>query len=208
MKPAALGFSVHSGWTALVAVAFEERVPLLLLRERPHLVKTFTFEFRQPYHTAKKKPLGKARDFIAQVRADAGALADHAIEAGRASLQTLGYELKSSGLLASSAKALPELPRILASHALIHTADGELFREALLDACKRHRLLALTIKESEIHARAADTLQLSSAEIEGRLAALGRLHGSPWTRDEKLATLAGCLSLLPLGVSIRSGRVD
>ena len=116
MKRAALGFSVHSGWAALVAVAIEERFPLLLLRERPHLVKTFTFEFRQPYHTAQKKAFNEGRDFIAQVHAEAAALADRAIGSAQASLKTLGYEVKNCGLLTSSAKALPELSRILASH--------------------------------------------------------------------------------------------
>ncbi len=39
----------------LVAIALEEgSSPYVLLRERPHLVKTFTCEFRQPYHTAKE----------------------------------------------------------------------------------------------------------------------------------------------------------
>jgi hypothetical protein len=57
MKHAALGFRAHSGWTALVAISLEEDFPIVILRERPHLVQTFTFEFRQPYHTAKKKDL-------------------------------------------------------------------------------------------------------------------------------------------------------
>ena len=196
MKPAALGFSVHSGWAALVAVAIDKRFPLLLLRERPHLVKTFTFEFRQPYHTAEKKRLDEAHAFVARVRAEAGALADDAVQSAHTSLQALGYELKSSGLLASSAKALPELPRILASHALIHTADGELFRESLLDACSRHGLSTQTIKESEVLERAAQVLRLSSLQLTDRLRDLGSAHGSPWTKDEKLATLAACLSLL------------
>ena len=55
MKHAALGFRAHSGWTSLVAISLEEGSPLVLLRERPHLVKTFTYEFRQPYHTAAKE---------------------------------------------------------------------------------------------------------------------------------------------------------
>jgi hypothetical protein len=54
MKHAALGFRAHSGWTALVAISLEEDFPLVILRERPHLVKTFTYEFRQPYHTAEQ----------------------------------------------------------------------------------------------------------------------------------------------------------
>jgi hypothetical protein len=65
MKPAALGFRVHSGWTALVAVALEDRFPIPLLRERSHLVKTFTYEFRQPYHTAEKKHSTKTATSLA-----------------------------------------------------------------------------------------------------------------------------------------------
>jgi hypothetical protein len=64
MKHAALGFRAHSGWTSLVAISLDEGSPLVLLRERPHLVKTFTYEFRQPYHTAARRPPVEARGFI------------------------------------------------------------------------------------------------------------------------------------------------
>lgn len=63
MKHAALGFRVHSGWTALVGISLDEDFPLVLLRERPHLVRTFTYEFRQPYHTAGKKTATEASGF-------------------------------------------------------------------------------------------------------------------------------------------------
>ena len=66
MKHAALGFRAHSGWTSLVAISLEEGSPLVLLRERPHLVKTFTYEFRQPYHTAAKRPPVEAHGFISR----------------------------------------------------------------------------------------------------------------------------------------------
>jgi hypothetical protein len=196
MKPAALGFRVHSGWTALVAVSLEEGFPIALLRDRPHLVRTFTFEFRQPYHTAEKRPFEQARDFIAQMRTEAQALAAQVIQSARSDLRTQGYELQRCGLLTASAKPLPGLDRILASHALIHTADGELFREALLHACRQHALETVTVKEKELLERAGQALQLSANEIAARLASLGRTHGSPWTQDEKFATLAACLSLL------------
>ena len=149
MKAAALGFRAHSGWAALVAVSLEERFPIPLLCDRPHLVKTFTFEFRQPYHTAEKKPFDEAAGFIRQVRADADALAVGAIRSAQANLATGGFELHACALLASSAKPLPDLARILASHPLIHTADGEQFREALAGACKELSLPVLSIRESE-----------------------------------------------------------
>ena len=194
MKPAALGFRAHSGWVALVAVSFEEHFPVPLLHERPHLVKTFTFEFRQPYHTAEKKPLEEAGGFIERVRAEANALAFDAIQSAQANLVTRGFKLQACGLLASSAKPLPNLAHILASHPLIHTADGELFRESLVAACNKVGLAVVVVRESELLERAGRALRLSASELTSRLAQLGRVHGSPWTQDEKFATLAACLA--------------
>jgi len=129
------------------------------------------------------------------VRTEARSLAWHAINAVQSSLQHQGYELKRCGLLLSSGKPLPDLPQILASHALIHTADGELFREALLHASERCGLETFTTKESELLERASHTLQLKSDELGRRLIHLGTALGSPWTQDEKLAALVAWLSL-------------
>ena len=164
MKPAALGFRVHSGWAAMVAVALEERFPIPLLRERPHLVKTFTLNFASPITPRRRSPLTKRANSSPCLRAEAGAMADSAIQSARESLRTRGYELLRSALLTSSARPLPELPGFSASHALIHTADGELFREALLEACNRHALPTLTIKESELLESACRAMHLSADE--------------------------------------------
>jgi hypothetical protein len=195
VKHAALGFRAHSGWAALVAISLEEGAPRVLLRERPHLVKTFTYEFRQPYHTAKKKPPAEAPEFIARMRTEAGDLADQAISSIQTSLQHQGYELTRCGLLLAAGKPLPELPQILASHALIHTADGELFRAALLEASERCGLRTFTARENELFAKASHTLKLQPDELVRRLAHLGTALGPPWTQDEKLATLVAWLSL-------------
>jgi hypothetical protein len=195
VKHAALGFRAHSGWTALVAISLEEGSPRVLLRERPHLVKTFTYEFRQPYHTAKKKPPAEAPEFIARMRNESGDLAHQAISSIQTSLQHQGYQLRRCSLLLAAGKPLPELPQILASHALIHTADGELFRAALLHASERCGLHTFTARENELFAKASQTLKLQPDELVRRLAHLGAALGPPWTQDEKLATLIAWLSL-------------
>lgn len=195
MKHAALGFRVHSGWTALVAVSLEDGSPRALLRERPHLVKTFTYEFRQPYHTAEKRPPAEARDVIANAQADARRLAHQAIHSAKANLQDQGYELKYCALLLASAKPLPALPQILASHPLIHTADGELFREALLYASRRCGIETFTTKENELLAKAMLTLHLQPDALGRQLSDLGRVFGSPWSQDEKFSALVAWLSL-------------
>ena len=195
VKQAAVGFRTHSGWAAMVAVCVDKGAPRVLVRERVQLVETFTYRFRQPYHTAEKLPLGEARKFVALVEAQAERLAHRAIHKLQSDLEKQGSQATRSSLLLASAKTLPNLEKILASHALIHTADGELFREALSRAAKRCGLATVKIKERQLLEIAQQALRTQPAALVRRLADLGRPLGSPWSQDEKFATLAAWLAL-------------
>jgi len=195
MKPAALGFRVHSGWTSLVTLALENDEPIILARRRPHLVATFSYTFRQPYHTAEKMTLDEAKIFLAQQRKDARRLAFAAIRTAQSEVAQQGFRLTRTALLMASGRPLPELAKILASHSIIHTADGEFFREAMLHACKRTHLSVTTIKERELLSTASSALRRKPAMLTKFLATLGKPLGSPWTQDEKFATLAAWLVL-------------
>jgi hypothetical protein len=195
MQCAALGFRAHSGWTALVALSVSKGSPLVLARERVHLVEVFTYEFRQPYHTAGKMPQTEAPAFISRVLAEAKRLAYGAIHGLQSGLREQGYKISCCGLLLASGKPLPGLEKILASHALIHTADGELFREALLHASARCGLPVLSVKERELLDRAGQALRLKPADLARRVTELGRPLGSPWSQEEKFASLAAWLAL-------------
>src|SRR5579863_8886531 len=193
---AAIGIRVHSGWAALTVVALDEGLPRVLWRERPRLVETFTFEFRQPYHTAERATIEEAREIVLRARGEAARLAREAIGKVEAGVQAQGYELRCCGLLLASGKPLPSLERILASHALIHTADGELFRDALLEASADCGLVTFTLKESELFATASRELGPHPEEIQRRVAGLGSVLGPPWAQDEKRATLVAWLALV------------
>jgi len=190
MKLAAVGFRVHSGWSAVVAVCVEKGAPAVLHRQRLQLVETFTYRFRQPYHTAEKLGLPDGREFISLVRTKARELAYRGICSLQAELEERGYKLSLSALLLASGKPLPELEKILASHALIHTADGELFRESLLHASARCGLSAVCIKDRELLEQAVKVLRVPRANLLPRATELGRPFGAPWSQDEKFATLA------------------
>jgi hypothetical protein len=194
-KQAALGFRAHSGWTALVAVCVDRGSPVVLARQRVHLVETFTYEFRQPYHTAKTIPPGEGREFISRMRAEARRLAYRAIRDLQSELQKQGLKVTRCGLLLASGRVVPGLDKILASHALIHTADGELFREALLHASARCGLRDFRVKERELLDCAGRAFRLEPADIMRRVSELGRSLGSPWSQDEKFATMAAWLAL-------------
>jgi hypothetical protein len=195
VKQAAIGFRVHSGWAAAVAVCLEKGAPVVLTRQRVHLVETFTYEFRQPYHTAEKMPDGQGREFIARMQAEARRLAYRAIRELESRTQEQGVKLTRCGLLLASGRPLPALDKILASHALIHTADGELFREALLHASARYGLQDFTIKEKELLDRARQALRAKPNELMCRVTELGRSLGAPWSQDEKFASLAAWVAL-------------
>jgi len=194
-KQAAVGFRVHSGWSAVVAVSLEKGAPVVLARQRVHLVDTFTYEFRQPYHSAEKMLAGQGREFIEGVRDEARRLAYRAVRELESRTQEQGVELTRCGLLLASGRPLPGLEKILVSHALIHTADGELFREALLHASARCGLRDFRIKEKELLNHAGEVLRLQGTELMDRVTKLGRSLGSPWSQDEKFATIAAWLAL-------------
>ncbi|MGH9713996.1 MAG: hypothetical protein ACRD5M_11935 [Candidatus Acidiferrales bacterium] len=196
MKQAALGFRAHSGWVAVVAISLTKGAPAVLARARVHLVETFSYRFRQPYHTARKLPLDEGRAFVSTSRAVARRLARRAIECLQTKLTSQGYELNYCGLLLASGRPLPRLPQILASHSLIHTADGELFREALGHASARCGLEMVKIKERELLDSASSALRIKPSEITRRIAELGRPLGPPWSQDEKLASLVAWLAAI------------
>lgn len=195
MKQAAVGFRVHSGWAAVVVVWLEKGAPVVLDRKRAHLVKTFSYTFRQPYHTAEKMPLAEAREFVAQVQTEARELAYHVIHEMQSSLNNLKIKLTRGNLLLASGRPLPDLEKILASHALIHTADGELFREAVVHGCTRCGLKMEDVKERELLERAAKTLHVQPSALLRRLTEIGKPFSSPWSQDEKFAALAAWLAL-------------
>jgi hypothetical protein len=199
MKPAALGFRVHSGWTSLIALALENNQPIILTRQRPHLVATFSYTFRQPYHTAEKMDLAEAQTFLDQQRDEARVLALSALRSVQTEVAQQGYKLTRAALLLASGRPLPELSKILASHSIIHTADGEFFREALLHACAHANLAVTKIKERELLACASGALRRKPAALISTVADLGKPLGPPWTQDEKFATLVAWFALCERG---------
>ena len=191
----ALGLRAHSGWAALVAVAGTPRSPEILLRRRIELADPKVPGSKQPYHLAEGEKLPKAEKIVGRCASDARRLAAGAFDEVLAGLKKDKRSVIGCGLLLASGRPLPGLEAILASHALIHTADGELFRDALAAAAKERRLPVTRVREKEIYSRAAEILSIPEEEIAPCLKEAGRLVGSPWTQDQKLAALAAFVAL-------------
>ena len=131
MKSATLGFRAHSGWAVAVVLCGPLHSPIVIDRRRIQLVKAFSYTYRQPYHTAERMPANDAAKFVASVRSEATRLALSSLRSLQKDLAEQDCKIARCALLLASGRALPQLEHILASHALIHTADGELFRDAL-----------------------------------------------------------------------------
>ena len=195
METAAVGFRVHSGWAAAVVVCGPVEAPVVVERRKIQLVKIFSYTYRQPYHSAKAMTPPEAAKFIRSVQADGKRLGVAALRALQADVDAAGFKIARAALLLASGRALPGLEKILASHALIHTADGELFRESLRAACAGCKFPLKAIREKELFTEASRKLGVPVAQLKRRIAGFGKSLGPPWTEDEKLATLAAWLTL-------------
>jgi hypothetical protein len=195
VQTVAVGFRVHSGWAAVVVLCGPWETPVVVERRKIQLVETFTYSFRQPYHTAEKMLREDAIKFIRGVQSEAKRLALSSLRALQKDLAEADFKIAGGTLLLASGRALPRLEQILASHALIHTADGELFRAGLRAACGRCNLPLEGIREKELFAMASKALCVQPAVLKRRVAAFGKALGPPWSQDEKFAALGAWLTL-------------
>ena len=192
---AALGCRVHSGWAAVVALAGSPRSPRVIDRRRIEIADPRIPGSKQPFHAAEPLQFAKAGALLDRCEASTRKLARDAVQEIVRNLRDQHYETVGCGIVLGSGRTLPELKSILASHALIHTAEGEFFRQAMLHASEDSDLPVTGIKERELYDRAAQQLRLSADELQRRATELGKPIGPPWTQDQKFATLVAWLAL-------------
>ena len=192
---AALGFRAHSGWAAAVAVSGSPTQPTVIERRRLVIADPDDADAKQPYHAAEGLAFTAAERLVGRCIEASQRLANDAVRRLLAELRASGHDVIGCGLLQGSGRALPDLVGILASHALIHAAEGQMFRDVLAAAARHHRVPLIDVRERDLMERCAADLHLSPEQVARMLAALGRSLGPPWRQDEKYATLAAFLAL-------------
>jgi hypothetical protein len=205
-SPAVLGLRSHSGWAALVAVAGTVGSPLIINRRRIELADPAFPGSLQPYHAAEELDLKDAEQLLKKCRDATTSLARSALRNEVECVKEAGYDIIGCGLLMSSGRLPPTLAAILASHALIHTAEGEFYREALTEASLHWGVPVTKLKERDLLAACEAELGKPSGELLGRVTEMGRAVGSPWRQDEKYATLIAWLTLARTGSDAAGGR--
>ena len=194
MQPVCLGFRVHSGWGALVAVSRGSGGWQVLERRRINVVDGKITGHAQPYHFARDQSLAEAKKYIGRCAAASQRIAQEALSEVVEQLSS-EHRVTGAAMLLASGRPLPELERILVSHPLIHTAEGEFFRKAFSDACEALGIPVTGIREKELAQRALAVFKKSVAALPAELANAAKHLGAPWSQDQKSAALAAAVLL-------------
>lgn len=195
MKPAAIGIRVHSGWGALVAMAGERGAENVIERRKITIIDPMAKGAAQPYHFVEEMELRAAERYLNKCATDSLRLALESLSQVIKELRDRNFHLAGSAILLSSARPLPDLDEILSSHALIHTAEGEFFRDAFRKALERLGIPVSGIRERELEDHAREAFGKSAAVTQEKINSMGRTLGPPWTQDEKTAALAAAIVL-------------
>jgi hypothetical protein len=195
MKRAAIGVRMHSGWGALVAVSNGAGTAEVIERRRVAITIPGTPGANQPYHFAENLELPEAEKFLANCFEVSKRLALAAVRDLVGELHGRQYRVVGSALLLSSGRPLPPLSKILASHALIHAAEGEFFREAFSKACEGLDLSVTGFRERDLKECVQTTFGKMATRMWQQVSTLGRSLGPPLTKDQKTAALAALVVL-------------
>jgi hypothetical protein len=203
MKQAAFAIRVHSGWGALVAVAGNGAAAEILKRSRIDIVDRKAAGAVQPYHFAQGQPLPAAERHLANCAASSEKLAFAGLREAMDEIRRGEAEISGCAILMASGRVLPELSKILASHPLIHTAEGEFFRQAFWKGAEWLGIPVTGFRERDLKQQALNVFGKAAAEADRTIANLGKVMGPPWTTDQKMATLAALLVLAHGGKTAR-----
>jgi hypothetical protein len=195
IKKAAIGLRAHSGWAALVALAGPATTPEVIARRRIEIADPGIRGSKQPFHAAEPLEFPDAQAYIERCSGSTDRLAREALQAALDGLRDRRAEAVGCGIILGSGRTLPALEAILKSHALIHAAEGEFFRQALVDACGHCGIPVVGVKEKELYARGATQLRMPMSELQRRVQEMGKAVGPPWTQDQKYAALVAWMAL-------------
>jgi hypothetical protein len=193
MKRAALGVQMHSGWGVLVAVS---ETPLEILDRRRMVTADPKIPGAiQPYHFAAQLELSQQQKHLDHCASSSSSLAKIAIAELTRELATRDYRIVGAAVLLASGRTLPALEKILAAHPLIHTAEGEFFRQAVIRACEELQIPVTAIRARDLDEQAKVAFGKNASQLQSSIASMGSKIGPPWTKDHKSATLAAALIL-------------
>jgi hypothetical protein len=190
----AFGLKPHSGWAALTVVGCRDEQFVIVDRQRIAIADE-PWQ-KMPYHAAEQLESKAARELVLRGIDAAHRNSVREIRKAIDRERGRGNEVIAIAVLIANA-AMPQwsIEEILAVHFRMHKAEGVLFRDTLVEACKVCEVRSVSVPEKLLIETAKQALSASAESVTDRLSALGKSVGAPWGKDQKDAALAAMIAL-------------
>ncbi len=188
----AFGMKAHSGWAALVVVGIRDGEFAVVDRRRVELVEEEWA--KQPYHAAEEMKGAEARDLVGRGIDSARRLAVRELRAAVKREKERKNEVIACAVLTGNPMPDWSVEEILSVHFRMHKAEGVLFRDVLARAAETSGLRLVAIPEKQLMKHAENALGVASSALVRKVAALGKVVGPPWGKDQKDSALAAMVA--------------
>ena len=192
MSTAAIAFKARTGRAIVVALGGDAAAPRVLERTEVPLLPAGEFA---PYHAAEGLVGAAAQRHVAASTARARRLAEQALRDVAQRCSAAGHRVRGCAVLVGPGMPPWSTDEILAVHVRMHQAEGELFRNVLVDAVRDSGSALTTLPEKTALDAAAQRLKVPRAGLDAEIARLGREAGAPWGKDQKEAAAAALVVL-------------
>jgi hypothetical protein len=194
-RAAAVSCRAHTGWAALVVVAGEFARPEVVFRGRAELADPRGRVRKNAYHAARTLEPAAAAELVEAAARIAAERAAEALERTVHEATGEGASVRSCAVVVGEPAGNARLETILASHALVHAAEGRLYQGALLQGAESCGLDAIAVPKRSIWEQGEAALGVDRDELRQQIDGLRRELGPPWAEDQKLAALAAWIAL-------------
>jgi len=150
---------------------------------------------KQPYHAAEELEPGEAATIVKRGIQSAQKIALQEMRAALKRERNQGNEVAACAVLVGNPMPKWSVAEILAVHFRMHQAEGVLFREVLIKAASKCSVPVLAMNEKSLMEESASALKTSPEKLQKKIAAIGKIAGSPWGQDQKAATVAAMVAL-------------
>jgi len=154
-----------------------------------------------PYHAAEGLEPKAADRHVKAAIERARKLARAAVTQAMKRCADAGHDVVGCGVLVGTGMPEWTTDEILAVHVRMHKAEGEMFREILVEAARDCGLDPATLPDKTALDAAAKKLRMPRARLDERIAALGKAAGPPWGQYQKEAAAAALVALAASGIT-------
>lgn len=192
MTKAAIGFKPRTGRAVMVILASDAQETRVIGRREIALLPPGEMA---PYHAAEGLESKAADRHVKAAIERARRLARAAVKDAAKRCADVGYDLAGVGVLVGTGMPQWTTDEILAVHVRMHKAEGEMFRDILVEAVRDFEMEPTTLPDKTALDAAAKKLGIARAKLDAEIAAMGKAAGPPWGQYQKEAAAAALAAL-------------